>query len=224
MTQHVDPSSGESDDAPDTGEAAEFADANVKERPEDVHLSAPELLAGHLLVRKGSVSVSEGTRHPNPNPSALAKVQIRKLLPLVGEFQRVENTLQEGKLSKEHRRVFEDARGLGMRSIMDIVRALIDVDPTCVTYTSEQEIVVSLIDGLELALFSEMERCLPKHRLRGKAVKWMIERGEGEDLNNLPAAVERAIAEPALIPENCFGLWRPSILIRNNPKCATSPR
>jgi hypothetical protein len=199
-------------------------DVEVTKRPEDCHISAAALLALHLVIGSKGIRVSEAYRHPNPNPSALSKVEILRLLPLVDEFQRVNSALQKGALSNGERRVFDQARGLGARSIMDVIRSLIDVDPTCVTYTPEQEFVVSLGDGLELALFYTIDSVLPKHRLRGKAIKWMIERGEGNDLHNLTAAIERAVAEGMLIPEHCFSLLRPSMLIRDNPRFARPPR
>src|SRR5439155_11793711 len=183
-----------------------LAAPNSDEKPSgDFRLAAFELLLLRL-VAKVPLMVSEHPRNPKPNPSARANTEIRKVLLLVYYFKQLEQILRVENPSKEYRLKLEKLRGEEAQAIISLIDVVISFEPSCVTYNLGNEFVLSLGNGVELAIYQYVANLMPRGNGRKKALAWLRSRGENPDLKILYAAIGRAVAARESVPDKAFGL------------------
>jgi hypothetical protein len=151
----------------------------------------------------------------NSGSSLELNAAVQQLRTLVDQLGRVERARAAPDLIEDEYSTLNESRTAGLEAIADSVREVINLDPSLATYIPSEGLAVSLGEGRELVLFEGLSRKLPKFQYRNDAVNWMRERGEGDDLENLSSAIERAIEEQVRIPHYCFGMLTLQWHVRN---------
>jgi hypothetical protein len=139
-----------------------------------------------------------------PRSEGIAEIQ--QLRTVVDQLAHVERALETLDLNEDEYSKLIESRAAGIEAIGNKVYEVICVDPTSTSYMPSEGLTVSLGEGRDLVLFEGLGRELPGYRFRDDAIKWMRERGEGENLEDLVPAIERSVAELVPVPQDCFGM------------------